>query len=117
MAPEQIEGLKNISPACDQYALGVVAYELLTGEKPFNAREPMQVLFKHLHEPAPSPQELRPDIPDKIADIVLRMLEKSEAERFPTLGEAAEELKKFMLNYKPPKETPEEEPERAVATA
>lgn len=103
MAPEQIEGMKNISPTCDQYALGVVAFELLTGEKPFNAREPMQVLFKHLHEPAPSPQEFRPDVPDKIAEIVLRMLEKSEQDRFPSLGEAAEELKKFMLTYKPSK--------------
>ena len=115
MAPEQIEGLKNISPSCDQYALGVVAFELLTGEKPFNAREPMQVLFKHLHEPAPSPQELRPEIPDKIAEIVLRMLEKSEEDRFPTLGEAAEELKKFMLNYKPSKAP--KQPEKAAATA
>ncbi|MCA9791252.1 MAG: protein kinase [Candidatus Eremiobacteraeota bacterium] len=100
MAPEQIEGA-DVSPSCDQYAVGVVAYELFTGEKPFNDREPMRVLYKHLHEPPASPKELRPDMPESLAEIVLRMLEKTEEERFPTIKDALEETKKAMANYKP----------------
>lgn len=114
MSPEQIEGGK-VTPACDQYALGVVAYELFTGEKPFTGREPMRVLFKHLHEPAPSPRELRPDLPEALANIVLRMLEKEEADRFPTMGDAAKEMMAFMKSYKPPKSSKKKaEPAAAV---
>ncbi len=100
MAPEQIEG-GEVSPACDQYALGVLAYELFTGEKPFNDREPMRVLYKHLHEPAASPREIRPEIPEDIATIILRMLEKEEKERFPSMAEAVEATKKAMAALKP----------------
>ena len=102
MSPEQIEGGK-VTPSCDQYALGVVAYELFTGEKPFTGREPMRVLFKHLHEPAPCPRDLRPDLPQQLSDIVLKMLEKEEADRFPTMGDAAKEMMAFMKSYKPKK--------------
>ena len=102
MAPEQIEGQK-VRPACDQYALGVVAYELLVGEKPFTARDPMQVLFKHLHEEPPFPSDLREEVPEPLSEIVVRMMAKEEDERFESLGAAAEEVKKFMRTYKPPK--------------
>ena len=83
MSPEQSAGDKEIDGRSDLYSLGVVAYQMLAGELPFNASNTPAMLVKHLSE-RPTPLELRrPDIPHDLAATVMCLLEKDPADRFP----------------------------------
>ena len=87
MSPEQCLG-KDVGPASDQYALGVVAYELLTGKLPFPGTSMMSVMYAHVNTPPPVVEDLRADIPPDVAAAVMRMLEKEPEDRFPNLETA-----------------------------
>jgi len=87
MSPEQCAS-KEISGATDQYSLGIVAYELLTGKVPFDADSLMGIMWKHFNEPPPPVQDARPDCPDHIAEAIARMLAKAPASRWPTMDDA-----------------------------
>src|SRR5262245_45969610 len=63
MSPEQCRGEKVLTTKSDLYSLGVVFYELLTGEKPFQAESPVDMFMKHVNEPAPRPSWRALDIP------------------------------------------------------
>ncbi len=76
MAPEQGSGLANITASADLYSLGVVVYEMLTGEPPYTADTPMQVVIKHMTEPVPSPRTLVSDIPAELESVIQRALAK-----------------------------------------
>jgi len=88
MAPEQIRG-EETTPRTDQYALGVMLYELLTGRLPFDdGLDQLQLLMKHLSD---EPRPLEGFCP-RLQAAVMRMLAKSPAERFPDLQAAGEQL-------------------------
>ena len=81
MAPEQVAGDPNTDHRADLYAFGCMAYELLAGRPPFVGATPQKVLAAHLAE-APQPvQELRPEVPPSLADLVMRCLAKEPAAR------------------------------------
>lgn len=83
MAPEQATGLK-IGPPADVYALGIVAYEMFTGEVPFAADTPVAVLMKHVQEPLPLPP---PDVvPEPLLRALLRATTKKPEDRWPSAG-------------------------------
>ena len=86
MSPEQALG-GEITGATDQYALGVVAYEMLGGKPPFSGSNPMSLMYAHCHEPPPPLGELRPDCPDQLRAVVERMLEKQAADRWPSMDD------------------------------
>ncbi len=90
MSPEQAAGEAAIDPRTDIYSLGAVAYFLLTGRPPFVRETAMRTLAAHLHLPPTPPTELRPDLPDDLAAVVLRCLAKDRADRPPS-AEALEE--------------------------
>jgi serine/threonine-protein kinase len=70
LAPEQVE-TGAADPRADIYALGVVLFEMLTGQVPFSGGTPLQVAYRHVNEDVPAPSSLRPDVP-RVADNVVR---------------------------------------------
>jgi len=84
MSPEQAAGEHEIDGRSDLYSLGVVGYQMLTGQLPFRAGSTASMLMKQITErPAPV-QQLRPDVPPDLAAIVMTLLEKEPTNRFPS---------------------------------
>jgi serine/threonine protein kinase len=92
VAPEQAISSATITPACDIYALGVVLFELVTGQLPFVADTPMGVILKHLYDAPPTPSSLRPDLPPALDALILKALSKEPNERFASAGALAKAL-------------------------
>jgi hypothetical protein len=91
MAPEQIMSAAEVDHRADIYALGIVAYEMLTGERPFKGSA-AQVMFAHLQQPAPDPRDVKDDIPSAAAHAIRRALSKQPNDRFDTAGQLVEAL-------------------------
>lgn len=82
MAPEQIRGA-SISPATDLYAVGVIAFQMLTGQRPFTG-DPVQVLFAQVEQQPPVPSSRASGIPPELDALVLQLLAKDPAARPPS---------------------------------
>ncbi|MBX7120091.1 MAG: serine/threonine protein kinase, partial [Gemmatimonadaceae bacterium] len=89
MAPELFHG-RAVTPAADQYALGIVAYELLTGTQPYTGDTVAEVMRGHLFDAVPNVRAVRPDVPSEVDACIARMMAKEPAERFPTLEDAVQ---------------------------
>ncbi|MCA9797186.1 MAG: serine/threonine protein kinase, partial [Candidatus Eremiobacteraeota bacterium] len=92
MAPEQIRGQDPL-PTIDQYAVGVLAYELLTGRVPFDDPDPFTMIYRHLEDEPPPPRQFKPELPEALNQVILQMLEKDPALRFSDLDEALRALR------------------------
>ena len=91
MAPEQALG-GEIDGRADQYALGIVAYQMLTGQCPFVGESAHTIIYRHIHDVPPPLAERRPDVPAHLADAVAVALAKVPAHRFATMEEFARAL-------------------------
>ena len=91
MSPEQFGG-GDIDGRSDQYSLGVVAYELLAGARPFKGNSIPEVLRGHLIDKPPDIRTIRPDCPTGLATLINRMLSKSAADRFPSMDAICTQL-------------------------
>jgi uncharacterized protein YjdB len=96
MSPEQCMGY-DVGPASDQYALGVVAYEMLTGRPPF-VGSGMAMMRAHTEQPPDQLRAARTDIPEFVDAAVMRMLAKKPEDRFPDLAAAMEALEAHPLS-------------------
>ncbi|MBI3929147.1 MAG: serine/threonine protein kinase [Armatimonadetes bacterium] len=85
MAPEQIMGAAP-HPSADQYSLGVMICELMTGHRPFTENDPMALIYAHLEKSPTPPREYRPNLPEAVEKVILRALAKDPARRFPSLA-------------------------------
>ena len=81
MAPEQVEA-KPVDSRTDLYALGLILFEMLTGEEPFKGDSTLQIMYRRVKEKPPNPKELNPEIPDYLARIILRCMERDPAKRY-----------------------------------
>jgi hypothetical protein len=84
MSPEQCRGAEA-TPLSDQYALGVILYQMTTGALPYEAETPMGVVIMHATEPIPSPRNVDPDLPEDVELVILKALEKDPKKRYPSL--------------------------------
>ncbi|HEV2297844.1 MAG TPA: tetratricopeptide repeat protein [Candidatus Acidoferrales bacterium] len=81
MAPEQVEA-KPVDSRTDLYALGLIIFEMLTGEEPFKGDSTLQIMYRRVKEKPPNPKDLNPEIPDYLARIILRCMERDPTRRY-----------------------------------
>ena len=91
MSPEQARG-EEVDRSADLWAFGVIAYELLSGRRPFPGVHPASVLHAIIYEPAPDLKSLRPDVPERLRALVAKALAKDKAARHASALELLEEL-------------------------
>jgi len=95
MAPEQMRSSKYVDERSDIWALGAIAYELLTRRVPFEADTLLDLCFKVAQEGCPTVHELRPEVPTGLSDVVMRCLEKDPEARWDDIGALASALEAF----------------------
>jgi serine/threonine-protein kinase len=86
MSPEQVEG-KHVDSRSDLYSLGLVIYEMVSGDVPFAGDSAWQVMYQRVKEMPKNVREVNPDIPDALARIIMHCLERDAAERYQTAKE------------------------------
>ena len=92
MSPEQARAMKDIDPRSDIYSVGVVLFQCLTAKTPFNADDPVSLLYFHLKEPPPPFPHLKTPVPEVVQRIVYRALEKRPEERYQSAQEMNDAL-------------------------
>jgi hypothetical protein len=97
MSPEQARGDK-VTPATDQYAFGIVLYELATGQLPYEGETPMAVAIKHITNPIPLPRERNPNVPAAVEHVILKATAKDPADRFESMA-ALDQAYQAALEY------------------
>ena len=85
MSPKQCRGSQELTGASDQYSLGVMTYQMITGQLPFEADSAIDVIHKHVSEPPPPIEKLLPGLPRNVINAVNRAMAKKPRERFPTV--------------------------------
>src|SRR5579884_1237147 len=86
MSPEQWQG-GELDGRSDEYSLGIMFYELVTGRRPFSGETSVELKAQHVEAVPPRPRELNPGIPGPVEEVMLRALEKRPEDRFPTIGD------------------------------
>ncbi len=100
MAPEQVMGAE-IDRRTDIYALGIVIYELLTGQVPFMRTTPLAIAHAHVYDPPPPLREKRPDLPPSVETVVLRALAKNPGGRYRNANQLATDFSRATTGQMP----------------
>lgn len=95
MSPEQIQGF-SVDSRSDLYSLGATAYHMLSGRPPFSGETALALAMQHIQAEPVSLEQLRPDLPKSLVDIVHRLLKKSPEDRFGSAMELSRELRLFI---------------------
>jgi serine/threonine protein kinase len=100
MSPEQGKG-DSLDGRSDLYSLGIIFYEMLTGQVPYQDKLPMMVVIKHIRDPLPSVRELAPELNDAIERVVIKSLAKEPDERYQTAEDFVQAVKN-AIQVNPP---------------
>ncbi len=100
LAPEQAVANGRITPQTDLYSLGIILYEMLTGQRPYSAPDPYALAQKHVHEPPPAPTALRPEISPAVEKVMLKVLSKNPRSRYQS-GQALSDALELALLEEP----------------
>lgn len=96
MSPEQIRG-ERVDERSDIYSIGVVLFEMLSGQPPFQSDSPTALLMMHLSDPVPDLQRLRPDCPAEVKSIVEKAMAKDRGQRYQHASEMSAALRKALV--------------------
>jgi len=94
MAPEQILG-KKVDQRADIYALGVMLYEMVTGVPPYSRGDHMSVMYQHVQGKARVPQDVNPNLPPGLSDLVMKAMAVDKNKRFQTMNELSQALERY----------------------
>ena len=92
LAPEQASG-ENVGPAADQYSMGVVLFEMLTGKVPFAGSSPIGIAMRHVSDAIPAPSSIVPEVPATLDEITATATAKDPSERYPDISAMASALR------------------------
>ena len=92
ISPEQAKGEKGIDGRTDIYSLGATFYHLVTGQTPFSGTTAGVIMAKHLTDELTNPQDINPDIPDGVAQVIAKMMTKEPADRYANCKELLDDL-------------------------
>jgi eukaryotic-like serine/threonine-protein kinase len=95
MAPEQILG-KKVDERADVYSVGVILYEMVTGQPPYSRGDHMSVMYQHVQGKAKSPLEVNPQLPKTLAEIVVKAMSVDKLKRFQSMDELRQALEKAL---------------------
>src|SRR5260370_4807427 len=104
LSPEALNG-EEVDPRTDIWAFGVMLYEMLVGQRPFDGTTPGSSLTAILTHPTPNLEAQRPDAPIALVDLVYRMLEKNRAQRIPSVRQVGAELEAIIQAQSPDSES------------
>ncbi len=86
ISPEQAMGKKDLDEGTDLYSFGVMLYELVVGQVPFNADTPFSIIHDHIYSPLPMPRGVNPKVPETVERVLLKTLSKERADRYTSVA-------------------------------
>jgi eukaryotic-like serine/threonine-protein kinase len=113
MSPEQVRG-ERVGPASDLYSLGVLLYEMLTGELPYRGDDPIATAMKRLDEEPPHPRETNPAVPEELDALVVKLLAKDPGDRYASTASLSKDLRRLRDGLPPLADKPGDATTRQV---
>jgi len=92
MSPEQVRQPGDVDLRSDVYSLGVTLYHMTTGEVPFEAATPFEIMTMHLNEPLTPPDERREDLPEALCGLIMRMMAKAAEDRYQSYDDLIRDM-------------------------
>ena len=93
ISPEQAMGKKDLDARTDLYSFGVMLYEMVVGQVPFNADTPFSVIHDHIYTPLPLPHKVNPSVPESVERVLLKALAKEREDRYDDVAVLVEAFK------------------------
>ncbi len=96
ISPEQAVGKRDLDEGTDIYSFGVMMYEMVVGQVPFNADTPFSIIHDHIYSPLPLPRLVNPKVPESVERVLLKALAKERADRYPDIDSVGDGIQGGM---------------------